>query len=58
MEDEVYSNTNQLDEFKEAIEPVHEFLEKYGDLHTSVIVELGFARIVQDLTGVPLKVPD
>lgn len=49
------------DKFKElelAVAPILDFLYKYGDPHTKVIVEMGSVNVVQETMGMPLEVRD
>lgn len=46
------------EEFDEAIKPLRDWLCKHGDPHTKVIVDLFYARIVEDACGIPLSPPD
>jgi len=48
----------EFEELKTAVQPVLDFLYKYGDPHTSLIIEMGFVKIVQDKMGVPLEIRD
>lgn len=48
----------KFDELKNAVQPILDFLYKYGDPHTTVIVEMGFVKVVQDKMGTPLEIRD
>ena len=45
-------------EFTDLCKPLNEWLQDNFDLHTSIILEVGYAKIVQDQMGVPLEVRD
>jgi len=49
---------SKFEELKQAVQPVLDFLYKYGDPHTTVIVEMGFVKVVQDKMGTPLEIRD
>jgi len=49
---------SKFDELKQAVQPVLDFLYKYGDSHTTVIVEMGSVKVVQDKMGTPLEIRD
>jgi len=47
-----------FDMLKEAAQPLHELLCKYGDPHTSIVITQSSVKVVQDEIGMPLPVPD
>jgi len=38
--------------------PLNKWLQKNYDLHTSIILECGYVKIVQDRCGMPLPIDD
>jgi len=46
------------EELKEAAQPLHQLLCRYGDPHTTVVITQGFINVMQDEIGAPLPVPD
>ena len=53
-----FKNGVKHSELQEAAQPLHQMLCDYGDPHTTVIIEQGFVRVVQDELGAPLQVPN
>ena len=49
---------DKFEELKQAVQPVLDFLYKYGDPHATVIVEMGFAKVAQGAMGIPLQIRD
>ena len=51
-------DSNKFEELKRAAQPILDFLYKYGNPHTQVIVEMGFVKVVQEEMGTPLEIRD
>ena len=49
---------DMFDELKQAVQPVLDFLYKYGDPHTTVIIEMGYVKVTQDKIDSPLEIRD
>jgi len=51
-------NEDTFKELKEAAQPVLDFLYKYGDPHTTVVIEMCHVNVVQGEMGMPLDIRD
>lgn len=51
-------NNDKFEELKQAVQPILDFLYKYGDPHTAVVVDMGSVKVVQDTMGMPLEIRD
>jgi hypothetical protein len=49
---------DKFEELKQAVQPILDYLYKYHDPHTTVIVEMGLVKVVQDKLGTPLEIRD
>ena len=49
---------DKFKEFEKLVTPLYEWLQDNYNPHTSIIIECGFAKIVQDTMGIPLGVRD
>jgi hypothetical protein len=47
-----------FEELISAAQPMLNLLYKYYDPHTSIIIEMGFIKVVQDKMGAPLDIRD
>ena len=55
---EIYYDREKMEEFKSLCKPINVWLQKNYHPHTTIIIESGFAKIVEDTMGVPFEVLD
>ena len=48
----------RMEEFKELCKPLEDFLYKYGDPHTMIVIEQVGARILSGELGISFKLRD
>lgn len=48
----------RMQEFTEAIKPIHDWLVKYGNPYTTVMVTQESAKVTETFMGIPLEIPD
>ena len=44
-----------IEELKETSKPVIDFLNKYYNMHATVMINTNFIRVVKDDIGIPIK---
>ena len=59
MEDRISVKANtDFDTLEKLALPLYEWLQDNYDPHTSIVIDSGFIRIVQDKCGMPLPIRD
>ena len=56
--DKINKDKEKIEELEELSKPLVEYIKKYYDFHTSIIISEDFIRLVRDEIGIPVEIDD